>query len=143
MKHGLKGTPLYEIWKGMRARCNNKNHIGYKNYGAKGITVCSRWNDFKKFHDDLFKDYIKHIKKHGKRNTSLDRIDPKKGYEPNNCRWATRLEQGMKTSRVVYVKYNGKTKTIAEWSRILGIEYHTLYSRYKRYKRLTLLKDGK
>mgnify|MGYP000190341821 CR=1 FL=1 len=45
-------TQLYEIWKGMRARCRYKKHIAYKNYGGKGVTVCKEWdNDFKPFYE--------------------------------------------------------------------------------------------
>lgn len=44
--------PLYDVWKGMKARCRDKNNISYKNYGAKGVTVCEEWKiNFKSFYD--------------------------------------------------------------------------------------------
>jgi hypothetical protein len=86
--HGLGKTRLYRIWKKMKSRCHNPNDPNYsKWYGAHGIQVCPAWrNDFLAFYqwatangyaDDL----------------SIDRIDPFGNYEPDNCRWATALEQ--------------------------------------------------
>lgn len=45
-KHGLGKTKEYRTWSGMRSRCFYKKNKDYKNYGAKGITVCKRWDNF-------------------------------------------------------------------------------------------------
>lgn len=84
-KHGLRSTPEYGVWKDMRKRCANPNHISYKYYGARGITVSEEWNDFRRFYDDM-----------GPRPTedhSIDRIDVDGNYVAGNCRWATAKEQ--------------------------------------------------
>ena len=39
----------------MIQRCYNKNNPYYKNYGAKGITVCDKWKTFEGFLDDFDK----------------------------------------------------------------------------------------
>lgn len=82
--HGQLKTPAYFSWQAMIGRCTNPNHIAYPWYGARGIKVCESWLTFANFFADM-----------GERpeGTTLDRKDNEKGYEPGNCRWATRQEQ--------------------------------------------------
>lgn len=84
-RHGGCGTPEYNSWTAMRQRCNNPNTNSYKNYGARGIKVCERWNTFAQFFADMGQ---KPSERH-----SLDRINVYGDYEPSNCRWATPEEQ--------------------------------------------------
>lgn len=49
--HGLRKHPLYRIWHGITERCTKEYSISYRNYGAKGVTVCKEWYDFKTFYD--------------------------------------------------------------------------------------------
>ena len=63
---------------------------------------------------------------------TLDRIDNSKGYEPSNCRWATYKQQGRNKTNNHVISYNGMSKTMVEWSEILGINYGTLRSRIYR-----------
>lgn len=72
--------------KAMKKRCYNANHISFKWYGAKGVTICDRWlNSFEAFYADMGPRPSK--------DHSIDRIDPYGNYEPGNCRWATKQEQ--------------------------------------------------
>lgn len=88
--HGLAQHPLYDIWYGIKRRCDNKKSKGYKNYGGRGIKYDESWRDNpKKFIDDIEKNLGKRpSKKH-----SLDRIDNDKGYYIENLRWADYSEQ--------------------------------------------------
>lgn len=90
----------YSSWKSMHQRCVTKRPKTYKYYGAKGISVCEEWKDFKKFTEDMGpkpnKDY------------SIDRIDNSKGYFKENCRWATKLEQVLNRSTAVQCKNGHK-----------------------------------
>lgn len=38
--HGLAGSRLYRVWSSMKERCFNQKDTSYKNYGARGISVC-------------------------------------------------------------------------------------------------------
>lgn len=92
--HKMTGTRFYSIWKNMKQRCTNVENPSYKWYGALGITVCDRWkNSFIAFKVDMYESYLDHCEKFGNKDTTLDRIDPYKDYEPSNCRWATWEEQ--------------------------------------------------
>ena len=86
LKHGLSSTPEYHCWQQILARCLRPNHAAYPDYGGRGITVYAGWvKDFMAF--------LEHVGPRPSSQHSLDRVDNSKGYEPHNCRWATRIEQ--------------------------------------------------
>jgi hypothetical protein len=81
----------------MKARCANKNHIAYHNYGGRGITVCDRWLKFENFVTDMWLEYKRRVENGEK--ISIDRyLDVNGNYELSNCKWSTDSEQG-KTRR--------------------------------------------
>lgn len=106
--HGLTHHPLYKTWLGMRDRCANPNNSRYATYGFRGIRVCPRWDEFPAFLADMGP---KPSPDH-----SIDRINVDMGYEPSNCRWATRKAQARNTTRNHRVAAFGETKTLAEWA---------------------------
>lgn len=114
---------LHNIWLAMRNRCNSKKGKDYRNYASKGITVCDEWKDFNTF--------FKWAINNGYHpSLSIDRIDGNKGYSPDNCRWATSIEQANNIQTNTHLALNGVTHTIPEWSRLLKIDLNVLYYRH-------------
>jgi hypothetical protein len=118
VKHGMRGTPEYAAWDRMHQRCRSHHH-----YLKRGITVCERWASFQSFYEDMGKVPA---------GASLDRKNGRLGYSPENCRWATRREQSQNTSRNVNVTWDGQTRCVAEWARIVGKSEKTLHERLQR-----------
>jgi hypothetical protein len=123
--HGRTGTAEYRSWNAMQQRCTNINHESYKEYGGRGITICSEWlNSFAQFFDDMGE-----IPEKG---MSLDRIDVNKGYYKDNCRWATLHTQARNTTRNVNITIDGVTKCAVDWASYAGISDDCILQRHKR-----------
>ena len=120
-----KYVRTYNSWRSMRARCLNKNFMYYHKYGGAGITVCDRWKYFANFLEDM-----------GERpdGTSIDRIDNKGNYEPNNCRWADRITQRRNSSYMRMITFNDETLCMRDWANRIGVDERTIYARLSVYK---------
>lgn len=119
--HGMKNTRTYSLWQAMKMRCNRLN----QDYSGRGITYDKKWESFENFYLDMGE---------VPEGMSLDRIDVNGNYEKSNCRWATREQQANNTRANVFIEYNGKTQTLAQWARELNMNYTKLRSRVVRYK---------
>lgn len=119
--HGMFGTRVYGIWTSMRHRCKVGNSES-QHYGDRGIIVCERWKSFVHFYEDMGDPPS---------GTSLDRIDNNAEYSIQNCRWATRTQQGRNTRRNVLISAFGVTKCVTEWSEDTGIPRQCLYTRIR------------
>lgn len=123
-RHGMVFTPTYRSWAGMIARCSIRNSRVYSRYRGRGISVCERWRaSFAYFLEDM-----------GERPeaTSIERIDNDGNYEPGNCKWATRIEQGSNKRNNRILTIDGVSRTMAEWSRESGaVGYKTIKDRLR------------
>lgn len=120
-----KRTPEYTAWQCIKERCYNRHNKRYADYGGRGISVCGRWlNSFENFLSDMG---MRPSPEH-----SIERKENSGNYEPDNCVWATRQEQGRNKRNNRLISLNGETHSLVEWSEILGIPYSTLY--YRSYE---------
>jgi len=133
--HGMVGSRPYNIWRGMKTRCNNPNSIRFDNYGGRGIKYDPRWEEFSNFWNDMKDAYSDGL--------SLERIDNNANYSKENCNWVTVKEQNMNKTNTVRFRFNGVTKSLIDWAESLGVASWYLYSLYERgatdeeiYKRL-------
>ena len=112
----------------MRQRCHNSKNRGYKNYGARGITVCDEWLD----KEAGFMNFYNWAMQNGYQDgLSIDRINTDGNYEPSNCRWVDMKTQNNNKRNNVYITYKDTTKTLKGWSDYLGINYKCLESRLR------------
>lgn len=120
---------LYKRYCDMKSRCYNKNKKNYKYYGGRGIKVCDEWKDnFKEFYNWAINGW--------KKGLTLDRINNDDDYKPDNCRWVDRIEQANNRHTNYLIKYKGRIKTMAQWSRILKIDYS--FIQIRMYKNKTM-----
>lgn len=113
-KTKVSGTTTHRIWKGIVARCTIQSASGYANYGGRGITVCERWRN-------SFANFLADMGERPSENHSIERIDYNAGYSPENCRWATRIEQNRNTRANRKLTIFGETKCLSEWAEQYGI----------------------
>lgn len=128
-KHGKCETRIYNTHQKMKQRCYKEYEKEYHNYGGRGITVCDEW-----LGEDGFINFYNWAMANGYQdNLTLDRIDVNGNYEPDNCRWVDMVVQQNNRRNNYYITYKGKTKTLAEWSRELGISENALDNRLKKW----------
>ena len=126
-QHGLvtqgdSYRPEYQIWVVMRRRCEDVKHVSYSRYGGVGVTVCPEWRR-------NFAAFFSYVGPRPTPKHTIDRIDNSKGYEPGNVRWATHKEQARNKKSTRLVTFEGKTQTVPDWARDLGIGESTLRNR--------------
>ena len=118
------GTRAYYAWRSMKARCYNEGNASFQHYGGRGIAVCDRWlHSYDSFYEDMGDPPP---------GMSLDRKNTDGDYTPGNCKWSTVTEQLNNQRRNVQITHSGKTMTVAEWARTIGVSYATLHRRLKR-----------
>lgn len=141
-KHGDTGKRLYAIWVHMRQRIRDRNTEYYKNYGGRGISICSEWDDYQIFKKwALENGYSDHL--------TIDRINVNGDYSPENCRWITMKAQSNNKRDNIRLTCEGATLTVAQWAEKFGVTPGALHYRihqgwdekrvltqpFKRYKR--------
>ena len=120
-RHGMYGTPTYKSWSEMKSRCNHpERSTGHYN----DITYCERWESFQNFFEDMG------IRPDG---TTLDRIDFKVDYTPDNCRWADIYTQENNKSNNVYYLLDDEKLTLPQIARKYNISRSNLANKVYIY----------
>ncbi len=124
--HGEAGTRLYSIWTNIKTRCENPNSPNYESYGAKGIMLSEEWSkSYEAFRDwSVTNGYTDKL--------TIDRKDNARGYEPDNCRWVTNVEQSRNRDYAWHITIDGVTKHAKDWCEEFGVNYKTACSRKYR-----------
>lgn len=105
----MTGTKIYVDWKSMKGRCCDKNKLGYKDYGGRGITICEQWmNSFLSYYE-----FVSKLPNYGVKGYTLDRIENNGNYEPNNVKYSTKSEQA----------FNRRISTTGT-SKFRGVSWH-------------------
>jgi len=121
-----KRSKAYNTWAHMKQRTMNPQNASFSDYGGRGIDMSTDWADsFEAFYADMGDPPSK--------LHQIDRIDNNAGYWPYNCQWATLTEQGNNKRSNIVLSHLGKTQTLTEWSRELGINYEAAKQRYYKY----------
>lgn len=124
--HGCNGDEFYPTWYAMMQRCHNPSHHKYKDYGARGISVCEEWKSPK-----AFIEWARATIGSKKPGYTLDRYDNNSDYSPENCHWATPTEQARnrRSNRIVTLK--GESKPFKVWCDEFGISDAAVRQRLK------------
>ncbi len=121
-----RGSPgIYNSWRGMRDRCNRKNRADAHCYSAKGITICQEWDDVREFK-------LWALANGYEPGLTIERKDGSLDYCPENCKWATRLEQARNISRNRILTFQGCSLCIGEWAQRTGIAYANIIAHIDR-----------
>jgi len=98
----------------LRRRCNNKNHISYKNYGGRGIKALIT---LKEIEIIWLRDKAYEMKK-----PTIDKINNDGNYELGNCRFLEKAENSAKDKRKPILQFDLQDKFIKEWKSAREIE---------------------
>lgn len=122
--HGLHQAREYRIWAQMKQRCGNPKNRAYPDYGGRGISVCEKWvSSFEMFYADMGQ---------CPSGMTLERRDVDQGYDPGNCKWATRKEQARNKRDNRVVTYMDESLCIQAWAERFGMNAASLRARIFR-----------
>lgn len=124
--HGMSNTRLYGIWGKMRDRCNREKSPAYKDYGGRGIKVCSEWDK------DFFSFYKWATENGYSDDLTIERKDVNGGYNPENCCWIPPEDQQKNKRSCRYVTIDGEKMTLKSACEKIGLPYKAVHLRITR-----------
>lgn len=125
---------LYSCRRGINERVDTGGNGRYIQNDIKNERDC-----FDTFYNDMKDWFIKHKKKEGIHNTTIERIDNLWNYSKENCKWATYKEQANNTANNRLVNYKGKEYTVSELADYLWKNYKKIYHKLSKNNRDTTI----
>jgi len=122
-----KNRKLSSVYSNMMQRCYSEKDPDYKNYGGKGITICDDWI----YSEESFETWM--LDNGYTDGMSIDRIDPDKGYSPDNCRVIQTSENSRYKSTTNYLDVDGTTKSGRKWSEDLMLGPNMVNTLLRKY----------
>jgi hypothetical protein len=94
-KHALTKHPIYRVWIAMKQRCYYRKHVRFSHYGGVGIHICREWrSNFKAFYEWA-------LNNGWESGLTIDRIDGRLSYYPQNCRFVTKAVNNRNKSKAM------------------------------------------
>lgn len=126
--------PEYDRFLSMKNRTTNKNDRDYKRLYHR-VGFYSDWLGEFGFLNFIYSvgPMPDHTKINGRNKWTIDRINNNKGYQPDNCRWATMKEQGRNKSDNKYITIDGKQYVQSEACEKYGIPQQVFWNRVNMY----------
>lgn len=125
-------TALYEVWKGMRARCRDINHSSYKRYGGRGVTVCKEWQE-------SFIPFYEWCMANGwKKGLNIDKDKKGNGllYSPETCSIITNIENArLSTQTKLNMEIANYIRTSNERTAVLAKKYNVNKTTIEKIKK--------
>jgi hypothetical protein len=121
--HGKYRSRAYKARDSMIQRCNNPNNKAWDSYGGRGITVCDRWlESFENFYADMGDP---------PKDMTIERKDNNLGYSPDNCKWATPIEQQNNKRSNTFIEFYGERLTVSQLAKKHDLDPEFLRKRLK------------
>lgn len=97
--HGDYKTRFYNIWKGIKQRCDNPNASRYNRYGGRGISYDPDWENYQNFKKDMYFKYLYAIRQLKIKKPSIERMNNNGNYYFDNCIFIDMNHQAKNTRR--------------------------------------------
>jgi hypothetical protein len=116
---------VWFAWRNMVQRCHDPKSRRYADWGGRGIVVCDRWRA-------SFEAFLADVGNPPSQAHTLDRRDNDRGYEPDNCRWATRQEQQRNRRGLTWLTVTGERVLATDLAERLGLTVQAVMARIAR-----------
>lgn len=123
-KHWMSRTPIFNIFRHIKQRCNNKRNHAYKYYWWRWIKC--EWEAFEKFYEDMWSTYKDWL--------TIERKNVDWNYEKWNCEWIPLSEQSQNKTNTRYIEYDWIKKSVVDWWKITWIKSKTIKKRLKLWR---------